>query len=168
MAGLFKTKFLLVWHLSCTPLCPITRKQIGLTLRKACEYEYDADRDAIHLAKATNIVRREIFKMKNPFNGSVGNSLSKKTLYHNFVSTGHNMVSNDTNSTGKFFFNIITTNPYSRTLIFVQQLGELLGGSIWKNQQAQSKTINTFACILRYFQFIQKLASVNWLKTSTR
>lgn len=46
----------------------IFNNDVGLALKKACEY--DADSDAIHLAKAANIVRRDIFKMKNPFNGS--------------------------------------------------------------------------------------------------
>lgn len=48
----------------------IFNNDVGLALKKACEY--DADSDAIHLAKAANIVRRDIFKMKNPFNGSFG------------------------------------------------------------------------------------------------
>ena len=46
----------------------IYNKDIGSALRKACEH--DADDDAIHLAKAAKIVRRDMFKLKNKFNGS--------------------------------------------------------------------------------------------------
>jgi hypothetical protein len=37
-------------------------------LSKACEH--NADNDAVHLARAANIVRRDMFEMKNQFNGS--------------------------------------------------------------------------------------------------
>ena len=40
----------------------------GPAMRKACDH--DADHDAIHLARATNIVRREIFRTKCCFTGT--------------------------------------------------------------------------------------------------
>ena len=43
----------------------IYNKHIGSALRKACEH--DADDDAIHLAKAAKIVRRDMIKLKNKF-----------------------------------------------------------------------------------------------------
>ena len=43
----------------------IYNKDIGSPLRKACEH--DADDDAIHLAKAAKIVRRDMIKLKNKF-----------------------------------------------------------------------------------------------------
>ncbi|KAG0694558.1 hypothetical protein GWK47_027185 [Chionoecetes opilio] len=46
----------------------ISHEDVGQALRKACEH--DADGDAVHLARAANIVRRDMFKMKNQFGGS--------------------------------------------------------------------------------------------------
>ena len=46
----------------------VSNKDIGSALSKACEY--DADDDAAHLPRASKIVRREMFKIKNQFNGS--------------------------------------------------------------------------------------------------
>lgn len=46
----------------------ISNEDAGPALRKACEH--DADGDAVHLARAANIVRRDMFKMKNQFSGS--------------------------------------------------------------------------------------------------
>ena len=43
----------------------IYNKHIGSALKKACEH--DADDDAIHLAKAAMIVRRDMIKLKNKF-----------------------------------------------------------------------------------------------------
>ncbi|KAG0721176.1 hypothetical protein GWK47_046968 [Chionoecetes opilio] len=43
----------------------ISHEDVGQALRKACEH--DADGDAVHLARAANIVRRDMFKMKNQF-----------------------------------------------------------------------------------------------------
>ncbi|XP_076061533.1 uncharacterized protein LOC143037285 [Oratosquilla oratoria] len=45
----------------------ISNEDVGPALRKACEH--DADGDAVHLARAVNIVRRDMFKMKNQFGG---------------------------------------------------------------------------------------------------
>jgi len=46
----------------------VFNNDIGNALGKACEY--DADNDAVHLARAAAIVRREMFKRKISFNGS--------------------------------------------------------------------------------------------------
>ena len=46
------------------------KEDIGLALSKACDH--DADADAIHLAMAANIVRREMFQKRNNFSGSFG------------------------------------------------------------------------------------------------
>jgi len=43
-------------------------KDIGHALSMACDH--DSDTDAVCLARAANIVRRDMFKMKNQFNGS--------------------------------------------------------------------------------------------------
>ena len=43
----------------------IYNKDIGSAQRKACEH--DADDDAIDLAKAAKIVRRDMFMLKNKF-----------------------------------------------------------------------------------------------------
>ncbi len=46
----------------------VSEADVGSAIRKACEH--DADNDAAHLARAANIVRRDMFKMVNKFNGS--------------------------------------------------------------------------------------------------
>ncbi|KAK1900200.1 Calpain-like protease palB/RIM13 [Dissostichus eleginoides] len=46
----------------------ICNEDVGAALGKACEH--DADNDAVHLARAANIVRKDMFKMKQDFSGS--------------------------------------------------------------------------------------------------
>ena len=46
----------------------IFNKDVGAALKKACDH--DADNDAVHLARAANIVRRDMFKHRNQFDGS--------------------------------------------------------------------------------------------------
>ena len=43
----------------------VCNKDVGSAIRKACER--DVDNDAVHLAKAANIVRRDMFKLKRQF-----------------------------------------------------------------------------------------------------
>ncbi len=45
---------------------------------KACEH--DSDTDAVHLAKAANIVRMDMFKMKNQFSGSFGTKCQEESV----------------------------------------------------------------------------------------
>ena len=56
----------------------ISNKDVGSALSKACEH--DADNDAVHLARAASIVRRDMFKMKNQFNGSFKMKCQEKSL----------------------------------------------------------------------------------------
>lgn len=46
----------------------VFNKDIGQALRKACEH--DADDDAVHIARAATILRRDMFKMKAVFSDS--------------------------------------------------------------------------------------------------
>ena len=46
----------------------VSNECVGHALRKACEH--DADDEAVHLARAAKIVRRDMLKMKNQFSGS--------------------------------------------------------------------------------------------------
>lgn len=46
----------------------VFNKDVGAALKKACDH--DADNDAVHLARAANIVRRDMFKHRNQFDGS--------------------------------------------------------------------------------------------------
>ena len=46
----------------------VSNECVGHALRKACEH--DADDEAVHLARAAKIVRRDMHKMKNQFAGS--------------------------------------------------------------------------------------------------
>ena len=46
----------------------ISNTDVGSTLSKVCEH--DVNNDAIYLARAANIVRRDMFKMKHQLNDS--------------------------------------------------------------------------------------------------
>ena len=54
------------------------KEDIGLALSKACDH--DADADAIHLAMAANIVRREMFQKRNNFSGSFGPKCQEESV----------------------------------------------------------------------------------------
>lgn len=58
----------MVAHKQGRDVVRISNEDVGPALRKACEH--DADRDSVHLARAANIVRRDMFKMKKQFGGS--------------------------------------------------------------------------------------------------
>ena len=53
-------------------------EDVSSALNKACEY--DADDDAIHLARAAKIVRRGMFKMKNLFKGSFESKCQEESV----------------------------------------------------------------------------------------
>ena len=55
-------------HLKGTDILLAFQDDIGPALAKACEK--DMDNDAVHLARAAQIVRRHIFDQSTPFNGS--------------------------------------------------------------------------------------------------
>ena len=56
----------------------VCNEDVGSALSKACEH--DGDNDAIHLARAANIVRRDMFKMKNQFSGSFGTKCQEDSV----------------------------------------------------------------------------------------
>ena len=56
----------------------IFNEDVGSTLKKACEH--DIDDDALSLARAANIVRRDMLKMNNQFNGSFENNCQEKSV----------------------------------------------------------------------------------------
>ena len=56
----------------------VFNNDIGNALGKACAY--DADNDAVHLARAAAIVRREMFKRKNIFNGSFDTECQERSV----------------------------------------------------------------------------------------
>ena len=51
---------------------------IGQALRKACHH--DADNDAVHLARAAKIVRKDMFKVKQNFDGSFGRTCQEDSV----------------------------------------------------------------------------------------
>ena len=61
----------------------IFNKDVGPAMRKACEH--DADADAIHLARAANIVRREIFIRKTSFTGTYDSQCQASSLPNSLV-----------------------------------------------------------------------------------
>ena len=56
----------------------IFNSDIGCALTKVCEY--DSDSDAICLARAAKIVRREMFKMKTQFLGSFETKCQQESI----------------------------------------------------------------------------------------
>ena len=56
----------------------IFNEDVGAALGKACEH--DADNEAVHLARAANIVRRDMFKTKQDFNGSFGTHCQEESV----------------------------------------------------------------------------------------
>ena len=55
----------------------ISNADVGSALNKACEN--DTDNDVFHLARAANIVRRDMFKLKNQFNSSIEKECQKES-----------------------------------------------------------------------------------------
>ena len=56
----------------------IANHDIGQALRKACHH--DADNDAVHLARAAKIVRSDMCKVKQNFDGSFGRTYQKDSV----------------------------------------------------------------------------------------
>ena len=56
----------------------IANHDIGQALRKVCHH--DADNDAVHLARAAKIVRSDMFKVKQNFDGSFGWTCQKDSV----------------------------------------------------------------------------------------
>ena len=56
----------------------VCNKDVGAALRKACEH--DTDNDAVHLARAAKIVRRDMLKLKNEFSGSFDTQCQEKSV----------------------------------------------------------------------------------------
>ena len=56
----------------------VSNEDVGAALRKACEH--DTDNDAVHLARAANIVRRDMLKMKQDFSGSFDAQCQEKSV----------------------------------------------------------------------------------------
>ena len=52
-------------------------------MRNACEH--DADNDAAHLARATSIIRRDMFKIMNQFTGSFDVSCQQDSVPVSFL-----------------------------------------------------------------------------------
>ena len=62
----------------------VCNKDVGAALKKACEH--DTDNDAVHLARAAKIVRRDMLKMKNEFSGSFDAQCQEKSVPVSLVS----------------------------------------------------------------------------------
>lgn len=66
----------------------ICNEDVGAALQKACEH--DTDNDAVHLARAAKIVRRDMLKLKQDFSGSFGAQCQEKNF--TFVTSFHGIV----------------------------------------------------------------------------
>ena len=60
----------------------IFNEDVGSALKKACEHDVDddGDDDALSLARAANIVRRDMLKMNNQFNGSFESNCQENSV----------------------------------------------------------------------------------------
>lgn len=56
----------------------VFNKDIGAALGKACKH--DADNDAVHMARAASIVRRDMFKIKQNFSGSFDTQCQEESV----------------------------------------------------------------------------------------
>ena len=56
----------------------VCNDDVGAALCKACEY--DTDNEAIYLARAANIVRKNMFQLKQNFNGSFDTQCQEKSI----------------------------------------------------------------------------------------
>ena len=61
----------------------VFNKDVGPAMKKACEH--DADTEAIHLARAANIVRTEIFKNKITFTGTFDSHCQERSVSNSLV-----------------------------------------------------------------------------------
>ena len=61
----------------------VFNKDVGPAIRKACEH--DADTDAIHLARAANIVHREIFNKESSFTGTYDSQCQASSVPNSLV-----------------------------------------------------------------------------------
>lgn len=96
-------------------------KDIGLALRKACDEDYDEE--AICLARAANIVRRDMFKMQSTFSGSFDEDSQTKSVPQsllamvNMTLNGSNIVSQTSNCVTQAALSmaqLMQFNSYSR------------------------------------------------------
>ncbi len=80
-------------------------KDIGCALAKSCEQ--DADTDAVHLARAAQIVRRQMFDDREPFSGSFKDGCQEESVPHlllalvNMVLEGPNIKTQSQESTSQ-------------------------------------------------------------------
>ena len=65
-------------HMQGREIVLVFNKDLGAALGKACEH--DADSDAVHLAKAAMIVRRDLFAMKRKLNGSFDTQCQEESV----------------------------------------------------------------------------------------
>lgn len=56
----------------------VFNETIGDEIRKACEQDYDSE--ALHLARAAKIVRRDMFSMQQSFKGTLEIDCQKKSV----------------------------------------------------------------------------------------
>ena len=122
----------------------ISNEDVGTALSKACEH--DADNDVVHLARAANIVRRDMFKMMNHFSGSLSSrfcaSFSLGTSCYGVEWTKHQSTVD--------FIRCLPTSPHQCTPNDAQQFCTTLGELGYKHNQAQPRTGNTSANLLTH------------------
>ena len=108
----------------------IGNEHIGSALSKACEY--DADNDAVILAEAAKIVRRDMMQLKNTFDGSFDNKCQEKSVPSSLV-TLVSMVLNGPNIKNQSSFIVIP-----QSVLTISQL-LVYNSSIRRREQSSVK-----------------------------
>jgi hypothetical protein len=98
----------------------ICNKDVGAALRKACEH--DTDNDAVHLARAAKIVRRDMLKMKNEFSGSF-NAQSQEVSASFTLGTSIHGVEWHKHHNPAYFCVYASTSSHPLTVTHVQLFG---------------------------------------------
>lgn len=101
-------------HKQGRDLVLVSNEDVGSALVKACER--DANIDAVHPARATNIVRRDMFKMKNQLSGSFGSKWQEHSVPESLLAwygaewTKHQSIVNFLSSATTSFHHFAATN----------------------------------------------------------
>ena len=106
----------------------IFNKDVGSALCKA--REHDADNDAVHLARAAKIVRRDMFQVKNQFSGSFGAKCQEDSILASLLALVA-MVLNGPNIEAQS-----STSTLPQTVITISQL--LMHNSSKRHQKDQT------------------------------
>lgn len=121
----------------------VFNEDVGNALGKACEY--DADNDAVYLARAATIVRKEMFKSKNSFNGSFDTECQENSVPASLLALV-SMVINGTN-----IKTLTNDTPKVQSALTISQL-LMYNSSIRRRKKDKDKTVNSPSVNVKHSQ----------------